>query len=117
MYFFSLFASEKQSDKMILRCIGLFISATLPVLIIIIPKFTDIQLKKFMRENIYDGSKVENTSEHLKQSKISVGFNSNLRSQSMRVLPDASTPKLDNSSLRCHTPSKSLLGSDHQGNI
>lgn len=117
MYFFSLFASEKQGDKMILRCIGLFVSATLPVLIIVIPKFTDIQIKKFVRQNIYDGSKVDANSEVVKQSKISVGYNANLRSQSMRVLPDASTPDINNSSLRCHTPSKSLLDDNHEANI
>jgi hypothetical protein len=105
MYFFSLFASEKPGVSMILRCVGLFISATLPVLIIIFPKFTVIQFKTFFRKNFYMGHHRGSSNESLSNvSKTPVASLFNFRSHSMKVLPDAYTPESKNSS-GCNTPS------------
>ena len=109
MYFFSLFESEKPDVCMLLRCIGLFISATLPVLIIIFPKFTVIQFKTYFRKNFHMGSS-HNSDESLSNvSKAPVASLFNFRSQSMKVLPDAYTPEFNNSSFDCNTPSGHLL--------
>jgi hypothetical protein len=109
MYFFSLFASEKPGVSMILRCIGLFISATLPVVIIIFPKFTLIQFKTFFRKNFYIGSSNNSSNESLcNVSKAPVASLFNFRSHSMKVLPDACTPEFNSSSC-CNTPSGHLL--------
>jgi hypothetical protein len=45
MYFFSLYGAKSVETLVILRCVGIFVSATLPVLIIMGPKFTAIQYK------------------------------------------------------------------------
>lgn len=45
MYFFSQYGARSVETFVILRCVGLFVSATLPVLIIMGPKFTAIKFK------------------------------------------------------------------------
>jgi hypothetical protein len=45
MYFFSLYGAKTVGTFVILRTVGIFVSATLPVLIIMVPKFTVIQYK------------------------------------------------------------------------
>jgi hypothetical protein len=47
-YFFSLYGAQNTQTFVLLRCLGIFISATLPVLIIMIPKIMIIQLKGFL---------------------------------------------------------------------
>ena len=57
MYFFSIYGSNSEGIFVILRCIGIFVSATLPVLIIMIPKFIAIQYKILTGKNIWAQSK------------------------------------------------------------
>ena len=109
MYFFSMIASEPRVS-MILRCTGLFVSATLPVLIIIFPKFTVIQFETFFRKNFYMGNNRGSSNESLSNvSKALVASLFNFRSHSMKVLPDAHTPEFNNSSPECDTPSNHLV--------
>ena len=57
MYFFSLYGSSSAGSFVILRCVGIFVSATLPVLIIMVPKFTVIQYKNITGKNLWAASK------------------------------------------------------------
>lgn len=57
MYFFSLYGSTSAGSFVLLRCVGIFVSATLPVLIIMIPKFTVIQYKNITGKNLWAASK------------------------------------------------------------
>jgi hypothetical protein len=57
MYFFSLYGSSSAGSFVILRCVGIFVSATLPVLIIMVPKFTVIQYKNLTGKNLWAASK------------------------------------------------------------
>ena len=58
MYFFSLYGANSQGSFVILRCVGIFVSATLPVLIIIIPKFIVIQYKLITGKKLWAHSKI-----------------------------------------------------------
>ena len=57
MYFFSLYGASSAGSFVILRCVGIFVSATLPVLIIMVPKFTVIQYKQITGKNLWAASK------------------------------------------------------------
>lgn len=57
MYFFSMYGSSSAGSFVILRCVGIFVSATLPVLIIMVPKFTVIQYKNITGKNLWAASK------------------------------------------------------------
>ena len=57
MYFFSLYGATTVGAFVALRCVGIFVSATLPVLIIMIPKFTVIQYKNITGKNLWANSK------------------------------------------------------------
>ena len=57
MYFFSLYGASSAGALVILRCVGIFVSATLPVLIIMVPKFTVIQYKNITGKNLWAASK------------------------------------------------------------
>jgi hypothetical protein len=59
MYFFSLYGAKSVETLVILRCVGIFVSATLPVLIIMGPKFTAIQYKIITGKALW-GSKGSN---------------------------------------------------------
>ena len=56
MYFFSLYGATSVAAFVLLRCVGIFVSATLPVLIIMIPKFTVIQYKNITGKNLWSSN-------------------------------------------------------------
>ena len=100
MYFFSLYGATSAASFVLLRCVGLFVSATLPVLIIMIPKFTVIQYKNITGKNLWAASKnfVDRVSSSNSKSKESYmeaeafrckEFMSRLRRNcSAKILPD-----------------------------
>ena len=57
MYFFSLYGASSVGAFVLLRCVGIFVSATLPVLIIMVPKFTVIQYKNITGKNLWANSR------------------------------------------------------------
>lgn len=66
MYLFSSFSARSESQKVFLQSIGIFISATLPLLIIMIPKFIAIfgnnnGKRSFESENASQGMKEYST--------------------------------------------------------
>ena len=56
MYFFSLYGATSVAAFVLLRCVGIFVSATLPVLIIMIPKFTVIQYKNITGKSLWSSN-------------------------------------------------------------
>lgn len=53
MYFFSMFGAQNPATFMIMRCVGIFVSSTLPTLIIMVPKFTVIQYKQITGKSLW----------------------------------------------------------------
>lgn len=53
MYFFSLFGAQNPGTQMIMRVVGIFVSSTLPILIIMVPKFTIIQYKAITGKSLW----------------------------------------------------------------
>jgi len=53
MYFFSLFGAQNPGTMMIMRVVGIFVSSTLPILIIMVPKFTVIQYKAITGKSLW----------------------------------------------------------------
>ena len=53
MYFFSIYGAQNPGTFMIMRCIGIFVSSTLPCLIIMVPKFTVIQYKQITGKSLW----------------------------------------------------------------
>ena len=56
MYFFSIFGAQNPGTFMIMRCVGIFVSSTLPTLIIMVPKFTVIQYKQITGKSLWSMS-------------------------------------------------------------
>ena len=53
MYFFSFYGATSAGAFIIMRCLGIFISSTLPILIIMIPKFLAISYKKITGKDLW----------------------------------------------------------------
>lgn len=105
MYFFSLYGSSSAGTFVILRCVGIFVSATLPVLIIMIPKFMVMQYKIITGKNLWMASKnfVDNISSNSKSKDSYQEVATSLANQkevkdrmvqnlSSKVVPDSVDP-------------------------
>jgi hypothetical protein len=63
MYFFSIYGAQNPGTFMIMRCVGIFVSSTLPTLIIMIPKFTIIQYKQITGKSLWASGKSSGASD------------------------------------------------------
>lgn len=107
MYFFSLYGSSSAGSFVILRCVGIFVSATLPVLIIMVPKFTVIQYKNITGKNLWAasknlvdmiGSNSKSKDSHIEVAAIIMKDTASLKrsmSNAPRVLPVGASDAMD----------------------
>ena len=90
MYFFSQYGSKSVEIFVILRCVGIFVSGTLPVLIIMIPKFLTIKYKdaknvrSWLKANVIDKASQDSKSKD-SFMEISTALRRSLRDVSERL--------------------------------
>lgn len=86
MYFFSQYGARTVEILVILRCVGIFVSATLPVLIIMGPKFTAIQYKNITGRALWGSYGKSGKNLSSSASNVPIDHNINLLMMTKDVL-------------------------------